>query len=64
MPPCPPIGSRYDEATPAMIETIQHGIPSSKCVIFKNSGHFPHIEETGRYLEVLSRFLGRVEAGG
>ena len=32
-------------------------------VIFENSGHFPHLEETERYLQVLDRFLKRVEAG-
>jgi proline-specific peptidase len=58
------LGGRYDEATPTITETIHRGIPFSEWVIFENSGHFPHIEETERYLEVLTRFLERVEAKG
>ena len=53
---------RDDEATPSIAETIRGGIPRSELVIFERSAHFPHIEETGRFLEVLSEFLDRIEA--
>lgn len=53
---------RDDEATPALAETIHQGIAVSELVIFEHSAHFPHIEETERYLQVLDRFLSRVEA--
>ncbi len=56
------LGGRYDEATPVLAETMHHGIPDSEWVIFENSAHVPHIEETERYLQVLGRFLNRVEA--
>jgi len=56
------IGGRYDEATPSVTETIHRGIPGSEWVIFENSSHMPHFEETGRYLQVLTDFLNRVEA--
>ena len=56
------IGGRYDEATPAITETVHRGIPGSDWVIFENSSHLPHVEETERYLQVLGRFLNRVEA--
>jgi len=56
------IAGRYDEATPALAETVHHGIPGSELVIFENSAHFPHIEETERYLQVLGQFLSGVEA--
>lgn len=56
------IGGRYDEATPAITEAVHRGIPGSERVIFENSGHFPHIEETERYLQIIEQFLGRVEA--
>ena len=56
------IGGRYDEATPTITETIHRGIPGSEWVIFEHSAHFPHIEETERYLQVLDGFLSRVEA--
>jgi len=41
---------------------VHPGIPGSEWVIFENSGHFPHLEETERYLQVLGQFLNRVEA--
>jgi proline-specific peptidase len=56
------VGGRYDEATPAITETVHRGIPGSEWVIFENSAHMPHVEETERFLQVLDRFLSRVEA--
>jgi len=56
------IGGRYDEATPAITETVHHGIPGSEWVIFEHSSHMPHIEEPQRYMQVLDQFLSRVEA--
>jgi proline-specific peptidase len=53
---------RYDEATPAIAETVQRGIAGSEWVIFENSAHMAHAEETERYLQVLDEFLCRVEA--
>jgi L-proline amide hydrolase len=55
------IGGRYDEATPAITETVHRGIPGSEWVIFEHSSHVPHVEETERYMEVLGQFLKRVE---
>jgi L-proline amide hydrolase len=52
----------YDEATPAIAETVHRGIRGSEWVLFENSAHMPHIEETERYLQVLTGFLDRVEA--
>jgi proline iminopeptidase len=52
---------RDDEATPVLAETIHREIPDSELVIFEHSAHFPHIEETGRYVQVLDQFIGRVE---
>jgi L-proline amide hydrolase len=57
------LSGRYDEATPAIVETVQRGIPGSEWVIFEHSSHLPHVEETERYLQVLGEFLVRVEAG-
>jgi proline-specific peptidase len=54
---------RYDEATPAIAETIQRGIPGAEWVLFEESSHTAHIEEAERYLEVLDEFLARVERG-
>jgi len=52
---------RYDEATPAIAETVHRGIVGSEWVIFENSSHMPHLEETERYLHVLDEFLDRME---
>lgn len=56
------VGGRYDEATPAITETVHRGIPGSEWVIFEHSSHLPHVEETERYIQVLDQFLSRVEA--
>ena len=56
------IGGRYDEATPAITETIHRGIPCSERVTFENSSHMPHLEETELYMQVLTNFLDRVES--
>jgi L-proline amide hydrolase len=52
---------RHDEATPALAETLHHGIRGSECVIFEKSAHFSHVEETERFLAVLEQFLDSVE---
>ena len=56
------LGGRYDEATPVLTETVHRGIAGSEWSIFENSAHLPHVEETELYLQVLGRFLNRVEA--
>ena len=55
------LSGRYDEATPAIVETIHRGIPGSEWVIFENSSHMPHIEEPERFMRVLNQFLRRAE---
>ncbi|MCC6779528.1 MAG: proline iminopeptidase-family hydrolase, partial [Hyphomicrobiales bacterium] len=52
---------RYDEITPACARTIHEGIAGSELVIFENSAHTAHLEETERYLQVLRDFLRRSE---
>jgi len=56
------LSGRYDEATPLIAETVHHGISGSEWVLFENSSHMPHIEETDRYLQVLANFLDRIES--
>ena len=55
------ISGRYDEATPVIAETVHRGIPRSEWVLFENSAHMPHVEETERYMHVLKSFLDRIE---
>lgn len=52
---------RYDEATPAIAETVHKGIKGSGWVLFENSAHESHIEEPERYLRALGEFLDSLE---
>ena len=58
------LSGRYDEATPLIAETVHRGIQGSEWVLFENSSHMPHVEETDRFLQVLTSFLDRVESRG
>ena len=55
------LSGRYDEATPLIAETVQQGIPGAQWVLFEESSHMPHVEETARYLEVVDEFLTHIE---
>jgi L-proline amide hydrolase len=55
------LSGRYDEATPAIVETINRGIAGSEWVVFENSAHMPHLEEPNRYSQTLNDFLTRVD---
>ncbi len=52
---------RYDEATPAIAETVRNGISGSEWVVFENSAHMAHAEEPERYMQVLGDFISRHE---
>jgi len=52
---------RYDEATPETTAWYRSLLPNSEMVIFEQSAHMPHLEETERYLQVIRDFLWRVE---
>lgn len=56
------LSGRYDETTPVLTEALHRGIAGSEWVIFENSAHMPHLEETERYLQVLTKFVDRVES--
>ena len=56
------LSGRYDESTPAINQGLQNSIKNSEWVVFEQSSHTPHLEETGKYLQVLADFLTRVEA--
>jgi proline-specific peptidase len=58
------LSGRYDESTPAINEVLHYGIQNSEWIVFEESSHTPHLEETERYIKVLADFLGRVERQG
>ena len=51
------ISGKYDEATPATVRPFMDHIKDVRWEVFENSSHFPHVEETDRYLDVVARFL-------
>ncbi len=52
---------RHDHATPALARTITDGISGSRMIVFEDSGHHAHLEETEAYLKVVQDFLNGVE---
>jgi proline-specific peptidase len=57
------LSGRYDEATPAIAETVHRGIKGSEWVLFEESSHMCHAEERARCMQVVSNFLHGVEVG-
>ncbi|MGH2751376.1 MAG: alpha/beta hydrolase [Actinomycetota bacterium] len=53
---------RHDEATPELVQVVHDGIPGSEWVVFEDSAHIAHAEESKSYLEVVDDFLTRGEA--
>jgi L-proline amide hydrolase len=53
------VSGRYDEATPALQETLLQGIPKCEWVLFEESSHTPHVEEPDRFLDVVGDWLRR-----
>jgi L-proline amide hydrolase len=53
------VSGQYDEATPALQETLLSGIPNSEWVLFEESSHTPHVEERERYMQVVGDWLAR-----
>jgi proline-specific peptidase len=52
---------RFDFCTPATVQLVHQGIPGSDWVLFEESSHYPHVEETKRYVAVIDGFLTRAE---
>ena len=52
----------HDLSTAAISKTLTAGIPHAREVVFAESSHTPVLEETERYLRVVSDFLYAVEA--
>ena len=52
---------RYDELTPTCAETLHQEIPNSRVIMFEESAHVAHLEETEKYLQMVADFLADVE---
>jgi L-proline amide hydrolase len=57
------VTGEHDEATPAINRTVSAGIPGAESLILDGCSHMGHVEQTGRYLELLDRFFSSVEGG-
>lgn len=53
------VGGRHDWITPPAqgAERLHAGLPNSKLVIFEESGHFPFIEEHGRFVQTVRDWI-------
>ena len=51
------LSGRHDEATPACVEPFAKLIPGARWVIFENSSHMPHVEETEACMAEVASFL-------
>ena len=56
------ISGRHDEATPKVVQQFADGIKHAEWVIFQNSSHLPHVEETQRCMQVVGDFLDKHQA--
>lgn len=54
---------RHDEATPETVGSFRDAVDGAELEVFEDSSHTAHLEERNRYMEVVRRFLGRVEMG-
>jgi proline-specific peptidase len=50
------VRGRYDMCTDAIAAALVEGIPNAREVVLEHSSHTPVLEETDRYLEVVSTF--------
>jgi len=57
------ISGAYDEVRPHVVEAVHDRLRDSEWVLFEDSSHMPHVEEPERFLELVERFLLRVERG-
>ena len=55
------VRGRYDMCTEPIAATLVEGIPGAREVVLEDSSHTPVLEETDRYLEVVSTFQREAE---
>jgi len=56
------VRGRYDMCTEPVAAELVAGIKGAREVLMKNSSHTPVLEETDRYLEIVSSFMQEAEA--
>ena len=58
------IRGRYDMCTEPIAAELVNGIQDAREVVFDGSSHTPVLEESDRYLAVVSSFMAEAESGG
>jgi L-proline amide hydrolase len=53
------VSGRYDEATPALQQTLAAGIHGAQWTLFEESSHMPHVEERSRYMQVVGDWMAK-----
>ena len=56
------LSGEYDESTPAINQMLHQGIRKSEWVILQGCSHTSHLENTQKYLQIVTDFLTRMEA--
>jgi L-proline amide hydrolase len=51
------ISGRHDEVTPGAVEPLWRGLSQVEWVIFEESSHMPHLEDSGRFIATVAEFL-------
>jgi L-proline amide hydrolase len=55
------VSGAHDEVRPEVVASMHERLRDSEWVLFEDSSHMPHVEESERFAEVVSAFLERVE---
>jgi L-proline amide hydrolase len=55
------VSGAHDEVRPEVVASMHERLRDSEWVLFEDSSHMPHLEESERFAEVVSAFLERVE---
>ena len=55
------LSGRYDEATPAVMSTLHHGIAGSEWHVLEDSSHSCHTEQEALTMLLVADFLARIE---
>lgn len=56
------ITGRYDYVSPESVEVYHQNTPNSEVGIVEDASHFPHLERSDHFLEIVKDFLQRVES--
>lgn len=55
------VTGEYDEATPAINQTVAQGIPDAESVVFPDASHMAHVEHPATSIDLLADFMSRKE---